>query len=267
MNFRRKAGTGMKHIYCTLSYDGTNFSGFQIQPRKRTVHGEIERALKKIHKGLYVKIQASGRTDAGVHAKGQAFQFETPFKLPLENWKKALNTLLPGDLYIHDVQEVPACFHVRYDVSEKEYRYYIWNERESDVFKRNYAYQFQYPLDVDLIQEACAYFLGEHDFTTFSSAKATIKGSRVRTLSKVTCVRNGSEIEFIFRGSGFLYHMVRIIVGCLIDIGQGRRLPTDIPLLLAKKDRQLLGETVPPEGLYLWEVSYPNLAQKGIKKG
>lgn len=246
----------MKKIYCVLSYDGTNFSGFQIQPRKRTVHGEIEKALKKIHKGLDISIQASGRTDSGVHAKGQTFQFETPFELPIQNWKKALNTLLPDDLYIHEVQEVPATFHVRYDAVEKEYRYYIWNEVESDVFKRNYAYQFPYRLDVQLMQEACQYFQGEHDFTTFSSAKATIKGSKIRTLSQVTCERRGNEIECIFKGNGFLYHMVRIIVGCLIDIGQGRRLPTDIPKLLEEKDRQLLGETVPPQGLYLWEVSY-----------
>lgn len=246
----------MKKIKCVLSYDGTNFSGFQIQPRKRTIHGEIEKALKKIHKGLHVKIQASGRTDSGVHAKGQTFQFETPYDLPIYNWKKALNTLLPDDLYIHQVDKVPTTFHVRYDAIEKEYRYYIWNEREIDVFKRNYAYQFPYPLDVVAMQEACRYIQGEHDFTTFSSAKATIQGSRVRTLSRVNCEKRGSEIEFIFRSNGFLYHMVRIIVGCLIDVGQGHRLPTDIPKLLEKKDRQLLGETVPPQGLYLWEVMY-----------
>jgi tRNA pseudouridine38-40 synthase len=246
----------MAKIKCVLSYDGTNFSGFQIQPRKRTIHGEIEKALQKIHKGLQVKIQASGRTDAGVHAKGQTFQFETPYNLPLYNWQKALNTLLPDDLYIHLVEKVPSTFHARYDAVEKEYRYYIWNEKEIDVFKRNYAYQFPHPLDIEAMQEACRYLQGEHDFTTFSSAKATVKGSRIRTLSQATCEKVGNEIEFIFRSNGFLYHMVRIIVGCLIDIGQGRRLPTDIPKLLEKKDRQLLGETVPPQGLYLWEVKY-----------
>src|SRR5690625_2962581 len=246
----------MKKIKCVLSYDGTNFSGFQIQPRKRTVHGEIEKALKKIHKGFDVKIQASGRTDSGVHAKGQTFQFETPYDLPLYNWRKALNTLLPTDIYIHQVEEVPLDFHVRYDALEKEYRYYIWNKEGHDVFKRNYAYQFPYQLNIKVMQEACLYLQGEHDFTTFSSAKATIKGSRIRTLSRATCEKRGNEIEFIFRSDGFLYHMVRIIVGCLIDIGQERRMPTDIPDLLEKGDRQLLGETVPAQGLYLWEVKY-----------
>lgn len=246
----------MKKIKCVLSYDGTNFSGFQIQPRKRTIHGEIEKALNKIHKGLQVKIQASGRTDLGVHAKGQTIQFKTPYELPMYNWRKALNTLLPDDIFIHKVEEVPLDFHVRYDAIEKEYRYYIWNEEGHDVFKRNYAYQFPFALNVEAMQEACLYLQGEHDFTTFSSAKATIKGSRTRILSQATCEKNNNEIEFIFRSNGFLYHMVRIIVGCLIDIGQGRRMPADIPTLLQSRDRQLLGETVPPQGLYLWEVKY-----------
>lgn len=243
-----------------ISYDGTNFSGFQIQPQQRTIHGEIEKALSKIHKGEHIRIQASGRTDAGVHAKGQAFQFESSYNIPESNWEEALNTLLPTDLYISEVKEVPSSFHVRYDVIEKEYRYYIWNEAGRDVFKRNYAYQFPYELNVNQMQEACKYFEGEHDFTTFSSAKSTIKGSKVRTLSLVTCERNGHNIEFIFRGNGFLYHMVRIIVGLLVDIGQGRRRATDIPDLLEKKDRQQLGETVPPEGLYLWNVTYPAIS-------
>ncbi|WP_188456403.1 tRNA pseudouridine(38-40) synthase TruA [Virgibacillus oceani] len=246
----------MGKIKCEVSYDGTNFSGFQIQPKKRTVHGELEKALLKIHKGEHVRIHPSGRTDTGVHAKGQTIHFETPFQIPLDNWKRALNTLLPGDLYVNTVEAVPESFHARYDVIEKEYRYYVWNEKEMDVFKRNYAYQFQYPLDISVMQEACRYLEGTHDFTTFSSAKATTKGSKVRTLYQASCEKRGSEIEFIFRGSGFLYNMVRIIVGAMLDVGQGRRNPLDIAKLLEKKDRRLLGETVPPQGLYLWKVTY-----------
>lgn len=252
----------MEKIKCVLTYDGTNFSGFQIQPGKRTVHGEIEKALQKIHKGEHIKIQASGRTDAGVHAKGQTIQFESPFTLPEKNWKQALNTLLPTDIYVEDTEKMPNSFHVRYDVIEKEYRYYIWNEQGRDVFKRNQMYQFPYALNIEKMQAACEYFLGEHDFTTFSSAKATIKGSKTRTLYEVTCTKSGPEIVFKFRGSGFLYNMVRIIVGCLLDVGQGRRNPSDIPRLLAKKDRQLLGETVPPQGLYLWKVIYPEIKNR-----
>lgn len=246
----------MQKLKCVISYDGTNFSGFQIQPGKRTIHGEIEKALKIIHKGTGISIQASGRTDKGVHAKGQVFQFETSYDIPEINWKQALNTLLPRDLHILRVKKMPSSFHVRYDAFEKEYRYFIWNEKNYDVFKRNHFYQFFYPLDIDKMKEACLYLQGEHDFTTFSSARATIKGSKIRNLSHVTCEKNGSEIELTFRGSGFLYNMVRIMVGCLLDIGQGVREPTDIPDLLRQKDRTLLGETVPPEGLYLWEVTY-----------
>lgn len=246
----------MQRVVCVISYDGTNFSGFQIQPNKRTIHGEIEKALRKIHKGQYIPVQASGRTDKGVHSKGQVFQFDSPYELPETNWHRALNTLLPNDIYIQQVIMVPESFHVRYDVVEKEYRYYVWNEKDPDVFKRNYYYLFRHQLDVKEMQAACHYLQGEHDFTTFASAKATIKGSKVRTLSHVSCEQKGNKIEFIFRGNGFLYNMVRIIVGCLLDIGQEVRSPTDIPQLLAKKDRQLLGETVPPQGLYLWKVSY-----------
>ncbi|ASK61625.1 tRNA pseudouridine(38-40) synthase TruA [Virgibacillus phasianinus] len=246
----------MGRIKCVISYDGTNFSGFQIQPKTRTVHGELEKALKKMHKGEPIRIHASGRTDTGVHAKRQTIHFDTPYDIPYENWKRALNTLLPADLYVREVEEAAASFHARYDVCEKEYRYYVWNEKEPDVFKHNYAYHFPYTLDISAIQSACKQLEGEHDFTTFSSAKATTKGSKVRTLYQVSCSKSGSEIEFIFRGSGFLYNMVRIIVGAMLDVGQGRRRQEDIGRLLTQKDRQLLGETVPAQGLYLWNVKY-----------
>lgn len=246
----------MEKIKCVISYDGTNYSGFQIQPKARTVQGELEKALKTIHKGEHIRIQASGRTDTGVHAKGQTIHFETPYGLPTNNWQRALNTLLPVDLYVREVEIAPNTFHARYDVVEKEYRYFIWNVRETDVFKQNYAYQFPYSLDIKAMKEACHFFEGSHDFTTFSSAKATIKGSKIRNMYEVSCHQEGSQIEFIFRGSGFLYNMVRIIVGTLLDIGQGKRQPKDINSLLEKKDRQLIGETVPAQGLYLWQVKY-----------
>lgn len=246
----------MQKIKCVVSYDGAHFYGFQIQPGKRTIHGEIEKALKIIHKGMHIRIQASGRTDRGVHAKGQVFHFETPFDLPESSWKRALNALLPVDIQIQEAKKVPSTFHSRFNAVEKEYRYYIWHDPVYDLFKRDHLYHFSYPLRIDKIQEACRYLEGEHDFTTFSSAKATVKGSRVRTIFHMSCEKNGSEIEFIIRGNGFLYNMARIIVGCLLDIGQEKRDPKDIPKLIEAKDRQLLGETAPPQGLYLWEVIY-----------
>lgn len=246
----------MRKIKCTLVYDGSRFSGFQIQPKNRTVQGEIEKALKKIHKGMDVRVHASGRTDSGVHAVGQTIHFETDLDFAQANWKRALNTVLPDDVYVKDVLFVPASFHARYDVVEKEYRYYLWNEKEPDIFRRNYRYHFPYQLNVEAMQEACRHLRGTHDFTTFSSAKASARGSKKRTLYEAICERHGSEIEFIFRGSGFLYNMVRIIIGVLLDIGQGRRSADDISHLLEQKDRRLASATVPPEGLYLWVVKY-----------
>ena len=246
----------MVRLKCIIHYDGSQFSGFQIQPEKRTVQGVLERALKKMHKGEEVRIQASGRTDTGVHSFGQTIHFDSPFQIPVKNWKIALNTLLPDDLFVQHAEIVPEGFHARYDVLEKEYRYYVWHQKERDVFKRNYYYQFPYKLNIEAMKAACRYLEGAHDFTTFSSAKATIKGSRERTLYQASCEKRGEEIEFIFRGDGFLYNMVRIIVGVLLDIGQGKREPADIPGLMAAKDRRLVGETVPPQGLYLWRVKY-----------
>ncbi|RFA33140.1 tRNA pseudouridine(38-40) synthase TruA [Virgibacillus dokdonensis] len=246
----------MERLKCTLQYDGSHFSGFQIQPGKRTVQGILEKALQKMHKGEPVRIHPSGRTDTGVHAKGQTIHFDSPYNIPMYNWKQALNTLLPDDIYVKQVEVVPNTFHARYDVVEKEYRYYVYHAKEPDVFRRHYAYFFPYALDVASMQVACRYLEGTHDFTTFSSAKATTRGSKQRTLYQVTCEKRGAEIEFIFRGSGFLYNMVRIIVGVILDIGQGRREASDIAVLLSKRDRRAAGETVPAQGLYLCRVKY-----------
>jgi len=246
----------MKRIKCVISYDGTDFAGFQIQPKQRTVQGELEKGLMNIHKGTPIRIHPSGRTDAGVHALRQVFHFDTPLDLKAGNWQQALNTVLPDDLVVKEVNVVESTFHARYSAREKEYRYYVLNQAEKDVFNRHYVYQFPYQLELEPMQESCKYFKGTHDFTTFSSAKASIKGSKIRTLTHASCHISNGKIEFIFRGDGFLYNMVRIIVGALLDIGQGRRNPEDIVELLKQKDRRLLGKTAPPQGLYLWNVRY-----------
>lgn len=248
----------MNKVKCTIQYDGVDFFGFQVQPRQRTVQGEIERALKELHKGDHVRIQSSGRTDRGVHAIGQVIHFETPLKLAEANWKLALNDLLPADLYIKEVIYTSASFHSRYDATEKEYRYIVDQSKEPNVFKQNYTYYFPYPLNLTAMQEACTYLEGEHDFTSFSSAKDTAKGSKVRTLYEVSCDIKGEELIFTFRGGGYLYHMVRIMVGTLLDIGRGRRASTDIMDMFAKKDRKFAGQTSPATGLYLWRVVYPD---------
>jgi tRNA pseudouridine38-40 synthase len=243
-------------LKCIFSYDGTNFAGFQYQPNQRTIAGELEKALAKMHRGEVLRVHGSGRTDAGVHAKGQVVHFDSPHDIPADKWKKALNALLPADIYVNQVEFVPETFHARFSAKKKEYHYFVWNGKEPNIFKRHTMYHVPEELNVDLVNEACRLLMGTHDFTTFSSAKATVKGSKVRTLYHARCERNGSELTFIFKGNGFLYNMVRILVGFLLDIGQGKRSPDEIPYLLEQKDRQFAGDTVPPQGLFLWKVHY-----------
>lgn len=246
----------MHKLKCTVSYDGTNFSGSQIQPNKRTIQFEIEKAIKKIHKGKQIRIYASGRTDTGVHAVGQVFHFETDLVIPRNNWKKALNAILPDDIYIKKVENVSLNFHAQFDVIEKEYRYFVLNNKETDVFKRNYSYFYPFAIDMDKIKQACKLFEGTHDFTSFCSARSTVKGTKVRTLYEVSCEKQADEIVFILRGNGFLYNMVRIIVGVLLDVGGGKLSMNDIEEMFRKKDRSAAGKTVPPTGLFLWTVKY-----------
>lgn len=246
----------MVRLKCVFSYDGTNFSGFQYQPNQRTVAGELEKALAQMHRGETIRVHGSGRTDAGVHAKGQVVHFESMHNIPMDKWKKALNSLLPEDVYVNEIEQVSDTFHARFDAKKKEYHYFVWNEQEPNIFKRHTTYHVPRKMNVDLMNEACRFLVGTHDFTTFSSAKTTVKGSKVRTLYHARCERSGSELTFVFKGNGFLYNMVRILVGFLLEIGQGKRSPEEIPYLLEKRDRQLAGDTVPPQGLFLWKVHY-----------
>jgi len=246
----------MQKVMCTLSYDGTNFSGFQIQPNHRTVQGEIEDALKRMHKGERIRIQSSGRTDKGVHAKKQVIHFETPLYLRPPKWKKALNVLLPKDIKLNEVFFVPPTFHARFDAIEKEYRYFVLNRAERDIFQQNYTYFDSSTFEVEKMQRACQKFVGTHDFTSFCSARATVKGSKVRTLYAVNCEAHGDKIIFSLRGNGFLYHMVRIIVSVLLDIGKGKLELEEVDRIFAEKDRRTAGTTIPPQGLFLWDVHY-----------
>lgn len=246
----------MKKLKCTISYDGTQFFGSQIQPDKRTVQEEFEKVLMKIHKGKPIKMISSGRTDTGVHARGQVVHFETDLAIPVENWKRALNAQLPDDIYVKKVESVDSSFHARFDATEKEYRYFVLNRNERDIFKRHYTYLELEKLNVLAMKEACTIFEGTHDFTSFCSARSTVKGTKVRTLYEVSCHKEGELITFILRGDGFLYNMVRIIVGTLLDVGKGKIMPEDIREILKKKDRKYASKTAPPQGLFLWRVTY-----------
>ncbi|AEH46222.1 tRNA pseudouridine(38-40) synthase TruA [Parageobacillus thermoglucosidasius] len=246
-----------KRIKCTLSYDGTHFFGYQIQPGKRTVQGELEQALEQIHKGKAIRVTASGRTDAGVHAYGQVIHFDTFLSLSPEQWKKALNALLPDDIVIKDAQEAAPSFHARFSATAKEYRYKVRIAQERDVFLRHYCYHYPYPLDMEAMGRALRLIEGTHDFTSFCSAKTDVD-DRVRTIYKADMTVRDDLLEFCFIGNGFLYNMVRIIVGTILEVGQGKRSVDSISSALAAKDRRFAGKTAPPQGLYLWKVYYDN---------
>jgi tRNA pseudouridine38-40 synthase len=245
----------MQRYKCTISYDGTLFSGYQVQPNKRTVQSELEAALQRLHKGSSIKITASGRTDAGVHAKGQVIHFDSPLFVPEEKWGKALQSFLPDDIVILNVEKAEPDFHARYQTIGKEYRYFVRLSKVKDPFTRNYQFQYTFPLNIEKMREGAHHFIGTHDFTSFCSARTEIV-DRVRTIKNIEMIEEGDHLIFRFMGDGFLYNMVRIIVGTLLEIGSDFRQPEEIPEILEKKDRKSAGKTAPPHGLYLWKVFY-----------
>lgn len=245
----------MQRYKCVIAYDGTDFSGYQIQPNKRTVQRELEAALAKIHKDNEVKVFASGRTDAGVHAKGQVIHFDSPLLISADRWEAALNACLPRDISVFSVEKVSESFHARFSAVGKEYRYFLYLSAKRDPFRRNYAYQYPFPLDLEAMKAAGRYLLGTHDFTSFCSAKTEVE-DKIRTISEIHFSLEGDLLTIQFIGSGFLYNMVRILVGTLLETGSGSRSPETIPELLLKKDRRLAGKTAPAHGLYLWQVFF-----------
>lgn len=242
---------------CIISYDGTYFVGYQIQPTGRTVQGEIEKVLKNMHKGRPMRVIASGRTDSGVHAIGQVIHFDSNLDIPVEGWKKGLNAQLPGDIFIKSVEVVEGKFHARYDVKMKEYRYRLLNDNSFDVFRRNYAYYYPYELDVESMRQAAKLIVGTHDFTSFCSARSDVE-DKVRTVYILEISEDKDELVFRVVGNGFLYNMVRIIVGTLLEVGQGKINVNEINCLLEAKSRIYTGKTAPGHGLYLWKVDYNN---------
>jgi len=244
----------LRRLKCVVAYDGTDFSGFQAQPDQVTVQGEIEAALQRIT-GEPMQISGSGRTDAGVHACGQVIHFDTASSIPLEKWGFVLNNQLPDSIVIRSVEEVPDTFHARFDVRMKEYRYCIDNNPAADVFRHRYADHIRFPLDVEAMQRAARHLVGEHDFTSFCSAKTYVE-DKVRTVYALFVERLDNEVWVTCRGNGFLYNMVRIIVGTLVEVGQGKRHPDELQDILAACDREKAGKTAPARGLTMWEVVY-----------
>ena len=246
----------MRRLKAIISYDGTQFSGYQVQPGERTVQAEIERVLKIMHKGSRVKVVASGRTDAKVHATGQTIHFDTPLSIPTEKYKKALNVQLPKDIRILSVEEVDSSFHARYSVAGKRYRY-IWScEPIQSPFRRYYTVDTNgIKPDVEAMQEAAKAIVGTHDFSCFCAANTSVQ-DKVRTVTTLEFEWHGEELHMIIEGNGFLYNMVRIIAGTLWEVGINRRDVKNIEAVVASMDREKAGKTAPPQGLYLEKVFY-----------
>lgn len=245
----------MQRYKCIISYDGTAYAGYQIQLNGRTIQGELESVLTKLHKGQLVKVSGSGRTDAGVHAKGQVIHFDSPLAIPEDKWVMALNSLLPADISVLNVEKAPAGFHARFDAKGKEYRYNIYLSPQRDPFMRNYAFRYPFSLDLKAMEEAFVLLKGTHDFTSFCSAKTEVE-DKIRTIEQIDYTLNEDLLVLRFVGNGFLYNMVRILTGTLLEVGTGERKPEDMADLLEKKDRRFAGKTAPGHGLYLWKVFY-----------
>ena len=241
----------------TFAYDGSKYKGYQKQPRVKTIQGELERALKEINNDKQVDISASGRTDAKVHAYNQKAHFDLDIKITCDKLKQALNSLIPGDIYVKSVVEVKDDFHARFNVKAKEYIYKI-NMGEYNPLEKDYVYQYNKRLDLVEMDRALKYLEGEHDFKSFSKADDE-KEDYVRTIIQTNILREIKEVNHFtisFLGTGFLRYQVRNMVGLLIEIGEGKRKSEDILEILEAKDRRKAGITAPGEGLYLKDVFY-----------
>ena len=252
----------MRNVLLTIKYDGTDFCGWQRQPGERTVCGRLEEVLEIICKEP-VKLEATSRTDAGVHALGQRATLRGNFEIPADRIPIAANTMLAddrieyiGDIEIVEAVDMPEGFHARFDSKGKRYVYKICNSPEADIFKRNYCYQVRKPLDIEKMRKAAEIIQGEHDFAAFMSQGSTPQDSTVRNVWKVQLSQEGSNITVTVEGNAFLYNMVRIIVGTLVEVGLGRRSLLDVQLAINTQDRTKAGHIAPPQGLYLDEVFY-----------
>lgn len=244
----------MRNIKLIVEYDGTNYAGWQRQNNAITIQQRVEEAVE-IVTGTFSEVTGSSRTDAGVHAKGFVCNFHTESKIPSANFKKALNGFLPEDIVIIDSKEVDEKFHSRFDSLGKRYVYTVVNGAERPAIGRNYMYHFHRDLDMEKMKEASKYFLGTHDFSAFKKTGSSVKTS-VRTITELQITKEEKNISFSIVGDGFLYNMVRIIVGTLLEVGVGRFSPEYIVDIIKSKDRSKAGKSAPASGLCLEEVYY-----------
>lgn len=247
-----------KRVRLIVAYDGTNYHGWQVQPGVITIESELNRCLSAL---LQEEIQVIGasRTDSGVHALGNVAVFDTSARMPAEKISYALNQRLPEDIRIQKSEEVALDWHPRHCDSRKTYEYRIYRGEFPMPVKRLYALHTYHKLDVERMQEAASYLEGEHDFKSFCQTGAQVE-STVRTIYKAEVVEDGAELIIRVCGNGFLYNMVRIIVGTLLEVGQGKRKPEDMERIIEEKDRAAAGPTAPAHGLLLYQYEF-------LKKG
>ena len=244
----------MKRVKLTVAYDGTNYCGWQVQPNGITVQEVLNQCLSEFTGANIETIRAS-RTDAGVHALGNVAVFDTEMRMPGDKFSFALNQRLPEDIRIQKSEEVDADFHPRYVKSQKTYEYRILNCRFPIPTERFYSHFTYIPLDVDKMKEAASYLIGEHDFKSFCGTGAQVK-TTVRTVKEIQIEKSGDRITIRITGEGFLYNMVRIIAGTLMDIGGGLYPPEKMKEILEAKDRKKAGPTAPARGLTLMKIQY-----------
>jgi tRNA pseudouridine38-40 synthase len=250
----------MPNLKIILSYDGADFSGWQVQPNVNTIQGTLASAIGRIT-GEKVLPQASGRTDAGVHALAQVVTFVTESKIPAENLVKALNDILPHSVRVLLVAEADEKFHARYSAQAKTYRYRIFRGSICPPFLARYVWHFPYSLNEDAVKQAAGLVVGEHDFTSFAAVdpergREHEEASNVREIFSSIWERDGEELIYIVRGSGFLHHMVRNLVGTFILVGRETLQVADVTRILQARNRSQAGPTAPGRGLYLANVEY-----------
>ena len=244
----------MRNIKLTIEYDGKDFNGWQKQPNKLNIQGTIEQAIKAVT-GEDVELNASGRTDAGVHALGQVANFKTNSQIPIDKFAIAINSRLKRSIIIKNAEEVDERFHSRLNCKKKTYRYVINNSVEGTAIYRNLETHIPQKLNVEKMQQAVKYFEGEHDFKAFKASGTSSKSS-VITIYEAKVYQENDRIFIELTGNGFLYNMVRIIAGTLVDVGLGKIAPEQVGDIIKSEKRENAGKTLPPNGLYLINVQY-----------
>lgn len=246
-----------RRIRLTVAYDGTNFHGWQVQPGQVTIQSELQRAFFALSK-TPILVQGSGRTDAGVHALAQVAAFTTTSPIPCLNLRQAMNHLLPGAIRVINAEDVAIGFHARHDAVSKLYEYRIFRDEICSPFDRRFVHHFPYPIDDQKMIDAASLLEGEHDFSAFAThdERYSPDYSRVRTIFSSTLLREGPRLIYRVRGNGFLKHMVRNLVGTLIEVGKGNLMRPELQKLLTAGSRAECGPTAPPSGLFLVEVAY-----------